>query len=146
MGLWLVQCLKRELNDKYSFAELAEMARKEAHFDYHLDVNASRYLAPKSIMAEMIAECEEKGYPVPQTPGEFAYAIYQSLAYAYAEAIAELEKIIEKRITGLAIVGGGVNNTYLNELTENAIHRPVIAGAAEATALGNIILQEEAYV
>ena len=46
----------------------------------------------------------------------------------------------------LCIAGGGANNTYLNELTERAIGRPVVTGSPEATALGNILLQEAAYV
>ena len=146
MGLWLVQCLKRELKDEYSFATLAEMAEREANFDYRLDVNAQRYLAPISVIAEINRECEEKGYPVPKTPGQYAHAIYQSLAYAYADAIDELEEITGQHFDTLCIVGGGANNKYLNNLTEKAIARKVVTGSSEATALGNILLQEKAYV
>lgn len=146
MGLWLVQCLKRELNDQYSFAQLAQMARDEANFDYHLDVNSARYLAPKSVIAEIDGECAQKGWPVSQTPGQYAHAIYQSLAHAYAAALDELESITGEKFDVLCIVGGGANNTYLNELTEQAIGRSVLTGSPEATALGNILLQEAAYV
>ena len=145
MGLWLVQCLKREYEDKYSFAELAAMAEQEANFDYRLDVNAACYLAPKSVREEITAECTAKGWPVPQTPGQFAHAIYQSLAYAYQDAIAQLEEITGQKFARLCIVGGGVNNKYLNVLTEKAIARPVVTGASEATALGNLLLQAAAY-
>lgn len=146
MGLWLVQCLKRELKDQYSFAQLAQMAKDEANFDYHLDVNSARYLAPKSVMAEIDGECAQKGWPVPKTPGQYAHAIYQSLAHAYAAAMDELESITGEKFGVLCIVGGGANNTYLNQLTEQAIGRSVITGSPEATALGNILLQEAAYV
>lgn len=146
MGLWLVQCLKRELKDQYSFAQLAQMARDEANFDYHLDVNSARYLAPKSVMAEIDGECAQKGWPVPKNPGQYAHAIYQSLAHAYAAALDELESITGEQFDVLCIVGGGANNTYLNQLTEQAIGRSVITGSPEATALGNILLQEAAYV
>jgi rhamnulokinase len=146
MGLWLVQCLKRELRDEYSFATLAEMAEKEANFDYRLDVNNKRYLAPISVIAEINSECEEKGCPIPTTPGQYAHAIYQSLAHAYADAIDELEEITGQHFDTLCIVGGGANNKYLNKLTEKAIARKVVTGSSEATALGNILLQEKAYV
>ncbi len=142
MGLWLVQCLKRELDDKYSFAELAELAEQEARFDYRLDVNAEQYLAPKSVMDEIREECQEKNFPVPETPGEFSHAIYQSLAHAYADAVEELEQITGQKFESLCIVGGGANNKYLNRLTEKAIGRPVVTGSPEATALGNILVQE----
>ena len=146
MGLWLVQCLKRELNDEYSFADLAERAEKEGNFDYRLDVNAQRYLAPISVIEEINGECREKGYPLPTTPGQYAHAIYQSLAHAYADAINELELITGQHFDTLCIVGGGANNKYLNKLTEKAIARKVVTGSSEATALGNILLQEKAYV
>ncbi len=146
MGLWLVQNLRHELDDKYSFAELADMAEREANFDYTLNVNDERYLAPKSVCAEIDAECRERGFPVPKTPGEYANAIYQSLAHTYADALTELEDLTGERFSTLSIVGGGVNNDYLNRLTEKAIKRPVLTGSSEATALGNILLQEAAYV
>ena len=146
MGLWLVQCLMRVLDDRYSFAQLAQLARDEANFDYRLDVNSARYLAPKSVMAEIDGECAQKGWPVPQTPDQYAHAIYQSLAHAYAAALDELESITGEKFGVLCIVGGGANNTYLNQLTEQAIGRSVLTGSPEATALGNILLQEAAYV
>ncbi len=144
MGLWLVQCLKREFNDLYSFSELAKLAEEEANFDYRLDVNAECYLAPVSICNVINIECKEKDWPIPSTPGQYAHAIYQSLAYAYAEAIDELEQITDKKYEKLCIIGGGANNIYLNKLTEKAIGRPVMTGSPEATALGNILLQKRA--
>ncbi|MBR6359224.1 MAG: rhamnulokinase [Lachnospiraceae bacterium] len=146
MGLWLVQCLKKELSDKYSFAELAEMAEKEAHFDYVLSVNDENYLAPESVMREIEKECSAKGFPVPKTPGEFAHAIYSSLAHCYKDTAEELEKVTGRTYEKICIIGGGSNNKYLNGLTERITGKKVILGSPEATALGNILLQEEVYV
>lgn len=146
MGMWLIQCLRRETNSQCSFVELAEMAEREAKFDYDLDVNAQRYLAPESVTKEISDECAERGYPIPQTEGEFAHAIYSSLAHAYKVHLEELEAITGKRFDSLCIVGGGSGNKYLNKLTERAIGRPVVKGASEASSLGNIIMQEAAYV
>lgn len=146
MGLWLVQCLKRELGDAYGFSELMDMARQSAGFDYRLDVNGRAYLAPASVCAVIDAECRKRGFPVPETPGAYAQAIFQSLAHAYADALGELENITGARYETLCIVGGGSRNAYLNELTERATGRSIVTGPAEATALGNILLQEAAYV
>ena len=145
MGLWLIQCLKRELKDQYDFAELAEMAEKEAGFDYRLNVNDSRYLAPKSVIAEIRNECGEKGFPIPETAGELAHAIYQSLANTYKNAFDELENITGQKFGSLCIIGGGSNNLYLNKLTEKALGCKIILGSPEGTALGNILLQEELH-
>ncbi len=145
MGLWLIQCLKRELNDQYDFGSLAEMAEKEAGFNYRLDVNGARYLAPKSVIKEIQDECREKGFPIPKTPGELAHAIYQSLAHAYKTAFDELENITGQKFGSLCIVGGGSNNLYLNKLTEKALGCKIVLGSPEGTALGNILLQEKIY-
>lgn len=145
MGLWLVQCLKKELNDDYTFAELAKMASEENKFDYRLDVNDEKYMAPESMIETIKAECREKNWPVPETPGELADAIYVSLAHCYDEAAKELENITGERFANICIIGGGSNNRYLNELTEKITGKKVVLGSPEATALGNILLQEKAY-
>ncbi len=146
MGLWLVQCLKKELDDRYSFAELAKLAKEAEGFDYRLDVNADKYLAPKSVMVTIAKECSEKKWPVPSTPGEYAYAIYISLAHFYDSVAKELENVTDRHFDSICIIGGGSNNTYLNELTERITGKKVVLGSPEATALGNILLQEAAYV
>ena len=143
-GLWLIQCLKREYEDKWSFSQLAQMARNEANFDYSLDVNAPCYTAPKSIRRLIDQECRSKSWPVPQSPGQYAHAIYSSLAHAYAEAIDELESLTGQDCEDICIVGGGVNNEYLNYLTERATGCSLILGSSEATAMGNILMQEVA--
>ncbi len=146
MGLWLVQCLQRELGGQHSFAELASLARENAGFPYRLDVNGAQYLAPDSVRDTIARECTAKGCPIPQTAGEFAHAIFQSLAFAYADALKELESITKMRYDTLCIVGGGSRNAYLNELTGIATGHSIVTGSAEATALGNILLQEACYV
>jgi rhamnulokinase len=39
------------------------------------------------------------------------------------------------------IIGGGSHNAYLNQATANATDLPVIAGPAEATVIGNLLVQ-----
>lgn len=143
-GLWLVQCLKREYDDKWSFAQLAQMASEEANFDYELDVNSPCYTAPKSIRETIDEECRRKAWPIPQSPGQYAHAIYSSLAHAYAKAVDELEALTGMDCEDICIVGGGVNNDYLNRLTESFTGCKLILGPSEATAMGNILMQEVA--
>ena len=53
----------------------------------------------------------------------------------------KLEEITGNRLDALHIVGGGSQNKLLNQLTANAISRPVICGPVEATAIGNLMVQ-----
>jgi rhamnulokinase len=46
-----------------------------------------------------------------------------------------------KRIEQIRIIGGGSKNRLLNQLTADATGKRVLAGPAEATALGNVAIQ-----
>lgn len=135
MGLWMIQQVRHELNDKYSFAELAKMARENPIPD-EIDVNDNRFMAPKNMTAE-IHDAVGRELSV----GECAYVIFNNLAKYYARSLDALEKITGKRFDTLHIFGGGCQNQLLNELTEKHTKRRIVTGPIESTALGNLLLQ-----
>ena len=141
MGLWMIQSVRHEHNDAYSFAQLCQMAEECSDFPSRVDVNDSRFLAPESMTGAIQDYCRQSGQPVPETPGELATVIYQSLASCYGEVAGEIEAITGKKYTKIHIVGGGSNADYLNALTAKASGRTVYAGPTEATAIGNIVAQ-----
>ena len=163
MGLWMIQSIRRELNGtayvqgrdtgaaasaladfepgrKYSFADLESLARA-AECDTVIDVNAQRFMAPQSMIAEVRAACAEAGTKVPATVGELVLCVYRSLADCYRRAIEGLSSITGKRYTTVNIVGGGCRDGFLNELTAKATGLEVVAGPTEGTAVGNLIVQ-----
>ena len=79
--------------------------------------------------------------PVPETTGQMAAVIYQSLALSYAKTVKEIEELTGKHYEAINIVGGGSKAKYLNELTARATGRKVIAGPGEGTAIGNLMAQ-----
>jgi rhamnulokinase len=98
MGLWMIQSVKKELTEKgekYTFAELCEMASKET-IKSLVDCNDSVFLAPDSMIEAVKDFCRDTGEQVPQTPGETAAVIYNSLAACYGDTIEELESITGK--------------------------------------------------
>ncbi|MCL2319194.1 MAG: rhamnulokinase [Treponema sp.] len=147
MGLWVLQSVRRELNDAYSFAELEAMARnagKNAEPDWTIDLNLPRFFSPVSMITEIKAEYKLRGKKAPESPGELAFAVYTSLANCYKTAIADLEKITGKKYPAISVIGGGSRDSYLNALTAAYTGKKVYAGPTEATAAGNILLQMQA--
>lgn len=135
MGLWMIQQVRHEADDKYSFAELADMAATSTA-DYRIDVNDERFLSPNN-MTEEISSAVGKVLDIKDT----AFVIYDNLARSYADAMTALERITGKKYTTLNIIGGGSQNNFLNKLTAKYTKRNIIAGPSECTALGNLIMQ-----
>lgn len=141
MGLWMIQCIKTELGDKYSFEELCNLARENSKFASRIDVNDQCFLAPHSMIDTIKTACAKTKQAIPETPGEMAYCVYQSLADYYAKTVAELESLTGATYDKICIIGGGSQNTLLNELTAKACGKTVTAGPVEGTAIGNILVQ-----
>lgn len=141
MGLWMIQSIRRNLNKKYSYAQLEQMARDCADFKSVINVNDSAFLAPENMIDAVKDACRKTGQPEPQTTGQVMQCVYLSLARCYADTISELEGITGKTYTCVHIVGGGSKDGYLNTLTAKAAKLPVYAGPDEGTALGNLMAQ-----
>lgn len=140
MGLWMLQSVRHELGDVYSFEQLSALAQ-QADIDAVIDAQDSRLLAPESMTAVLREMCAETGQQAPVSPGELARVIAQSLAQGYRAAVLQLEEMAGHRVDCLHIVGGGSRDDFLNFLTAQATGRQVYAGPAEATALGNLMVQ-----
>ena len=141
MGLWMIQSVRHELDDKYSFAELCEMAEECKTFPSRVDVNSDEFLAPESMIDAIKEYCKKTNQQIPEQIGEIATVIYQSLAESYGQTVKEIEENTGRTYEAIYIVGGGSNAEYLNKLTANATGKTVYAGPLEATAIGNIMAQ-----
>jgi rhamnulokinase len=141
MGLWMIQSIRRECGKQVSYAALEQAAREASHFPSRVDVNDPAFLAPDSMTEAIREACRNSGQPAPETLGEVAACIYQSLAAGYADAIRELGQITGKAIEALHIVGGGSKDEYLNRLTAQKTGLPVYAGPTEGTVIGSLLAQ-----
>ena len=156
MGLWMIQSVRRELNGvsyvagkdnrtatgkKWSFPDLIAEAEKEEGFAAVVDVNASCFLAPQSMIQAIKDECVRTGQPVPETVGQIMQCVYTSLSLCYRDAIRALEGLTGKYYTSINIVGGGCQDGYLNRRTAQATGLTVYAGPVEGTAIGNLLVQ-----
>jgi rhamnulokinase len=145
MGLWMIQEVKRNYNNEYSFAKLMELAREAKDFKAIVNVNDDRFYKPDNMIEEIVNNCIETKQPVPSTPGEVAKCVFESLAESYQEAVTEIEEIFEKKFEKINVIGGGCQNEMLNQMIANVTNKEVYAGPVEATAIGNIAAQLLAF-
>ena len=141
MGLWMIQSVRHEYKDAYSFAQLCDMAEESKNFPSRVDVNDPSFLSPDNMVEAIKKYCQKTGQPVPESVGELASVVYRSLAQSYGETVSGLEKIAGRTYDSIHIIGGGSNAAYLNQLTADATGKTGYAGPGEATAIGNLLAQ-----
>jgi rhamnulokinase len=144
-GLWLLQSCrqhwKSEGFDVPYDALVAGAADERRAFRSLIDPDYPPFLNPSSMPETIVNYCRATGQPEPDEPPAFVRAILESLAFKYRAVLESLEEVTGRRFTEIRIVGGGSRNRLLQQWTADATGRTVIAGPAEATALGNIGLQ-----
>ena len=128
MGLWLIQECRRDW-------------QKAAPFCSVIDPDYGEFFAGGRMVEKIQAFCRETNQPAPETVGQIARCIYESLALKYRWALERLEEIKGQRIDTLNIVGGGCQNKLLNQFAADSIDRPVVTGPVEGAAIGNLLAQ-----
>lgn len=141
MGLWMIQSVRHEDQDTYSFGQICRWAEENREFPSRVDVNDESFLAPASMKAAVKEYCQKTGQKIPRTTGEVGAVIYQSLAECYGRTAKEIEAVTGEHYNSIYIIGGGANADYLSRLTADAAGRRVMAGPTEATAAGNLAVQ-----
>ena len=143
-GLWLVQELRRDFQksgNNQSFGELVAAARLAEPGRTKIDPNHPEFATPDN-MADKIREyASQFGQPIPETAGQLVRCCLEGLAQSYADTLDQLQSVAGTKIDVLHMVGGGIQNQLLNELTSQAVGCDVTAGPVEATAIGNIMVQ-----
>ncbi len=144
MGLWLLQESRRQWQREgreYDWHTLLTLAQEAEAFKCIIDPDADEFLGHGDIPAHIRAFCKRTNQPIPETDAQIIRCCLESLALRYRWVIEALEDLTGNNITTIRIVGGGIQNTVLNQFTANACNRTVVTGPIEATAFGNIMLQ-----
>lgn len=144
MGLWIIQQCRATWaaeGQDYSYAETVELAEATTPLAYVVDVDDARFLTPGDHPKHIMDWCIEHNQPTPQKHGEIVRCVLESLALKYRGVLKDLQSISGQAVDVIHIVGGGTQNTLLNQLTADATGIPVITGPIEATVLGNAIVQ-----
>jgi rhamnulokinase len=144
VGLWILQESRREWTRQgleLDYAALTREAQAAEAFRSLINPRAERFMKPGDMPQKILAYCLKTGQSQPETPGQFARCILESLALYYRVTLEEMEQLTGRAVARLHIVGGGSQNALLNQFAANAIGRPVVAGPAEAAAIGNVLIQ-----
>ena len=145
-GMWLIeQCKKEwEKDGAVSYNEIVKAAQKATPFQSFINPDSPCFASPLSMTHSIKEYCRQTGQYVPESMGEIARCIYESLAFRYKQVLTNLQKLADFPIETLHIIGGGAQNKMLNGFTANAIGKTVYAGPSEATAIGNLLMQAKA--
>ncbi len=136
MGMWLFQSIRKNLDKKYSYDEMMNMAM-QSEFTELIDPTDEAFLAPENMIEAVRTYLNKPELPL----ADVLSSVYHSLAASYDKTVKEIEQISGKEIKAIHIVGGGSKDMYLNRLTAERTGKKVYIGLMEATATGNLISQ-----
>ena len=148
MGLWLVQELKRDYalkGQRFTFPEIAAMAAEAPPFRHPIDPDAPELYLPGDMGEKLRRVSLRDNGAAPQTPAECFRCVYEALAMKYRWVLEQLERALGQRFDTVNVIGGGCRDGFMNQLTANACGRDVWAGPADASAIGNVMMQMIAH-
>ncbi|AQP50091.1 rhamnulokinase [Tessaracoccus flavescens] len=147
MGLWVFnECLAtwRNAGHELAVADLVAAAAAAEPLRTIVDINDAAFFPPGD-MPGRIAECATRtGQPAPRNEAETARCVFDSLALAYRQAVRQVADVAGRDVGVVHMLGGGIQNRLLCQLTADATGLPVVAGPVEGTALGNLVVQARA--
>ena len=143
-ALWILQECMRSWGESGQLCgpdELIYLAEQARPFGPFIDVDDRLFLTPGDFPSRIIEYCVRTGQEPPDGRGAMVRCILESLALKYRYTFERLQVVLGRKLGRIHIVGGGSRNTLLNRFTARATGVPVVAGPAEATALGNFMTQ-----
>jgi rhamnulokinase len=143
-GMWLLEECRRSWHEEgrdYEMPELLKAASDAKSFTTLIDPNDPLFAPPGGMPERIHAYCVERGLTPPESDGEYAICILNSLAHTYKKTLAEISAVTGRKIELIHILGGGSQNDLLNQLTADICGITVKTGPVEATLFGNIAVQ-----
>lgn len=144
IGMWIIQECRRDWlkgGINISWDGVVTEARKAEPLRSIINPDSPEFYDGGNMEKKIQDFCRKTNQPVPETIGQVARCVYESLALKYRNALEGLEKMKGQCIDSLNIVGGPINNRFLNQLIADSIDRQVVTGPIEGAAMGNLLTQ-----
>jgi len=142
--MWLIEECRRswaEVGREYEYDEIVAMAEASPRMQSLIDPDAPEFAAPEDMPVSIASYCRRTGQAAPDNDAAMVRCIFDSLALKYRHVFRKLEAYSPEPLQGMYMLGGGARNRLLNQLTADVLGVPVVTGPAEATAIGNIVVQ-----
>ncbi len=144
MGLWILQQCRvswEKKDGKLEYSEIVKLAEMAEPFEGLIDPDYPGFYNPLDMPAAIETYCRQTGQITPKGIGPISRTILEGLALKYKLVLDQLELVTGKNINVIHIIGGGSQNELLCQFTANATGKKIVAGPAEATGLGNLLVQ-----
>ena len=110
-----------------------------------LNMDAEALMLDTEMPRRINSELTRQGHnAIADEPGNeplFARLIFESLSARYAQALTSLEKMLDRKLTSIHMLGGANRNKLLVKLTEQRTGLPVEIGETESSTIGNFAVQ-----
>jgi rhamnulokinase len=143
VGLWILEECQRfwaETERELDGALLVHLATSATPFECLINPADPRFLTPGDMPAKIQAFCKETNQLVPRKPGQIVRCILESLALFYRRTLREIEALTGSQINRLCLLGDS-GNSLLNHFIANALQIPIVIAPADATSIGNVMVQ-----
>lgn len=141
IGLWLVQGLKKDSPEIEDFSDLEKMAENMEYTGHIIDPEDESFFNPNSMKLAFDSFFERTGQTKPESIAQYVLCAYNSLGMVFSRSLKQLEEISGLEFANLHMIGGGSKSKLFCQATADLTGKKVIAGPAECSALGNIMIQ-----
>jgi rhamnulokinase len=153
-GLWLLQeCMRmwERRGNSVSIEQVCEAAAGAPQDGPLIDPDHPSFLSPEDMTKAINLFCQNTGQVAPEGVGSTARTIFESLALKTRVVLKKIAGLTEKVPQAVSsrpgsrlvihLVGGGSRNGVLCQMMASATGCVLVAGPAEATAIGNLLTQ-----
>ncbi|MHA1453988.1 MAG: FGGY-family carbohydrate kinase, partial [Promethearchaeota archaeon] len=143
-GFWVLEeCLKawKKEDSSLDWTKIIDLAEKSSNTENYIDINQDDFVSPSQMIDTINKHYAEKYGQSLKGVGNISRVIFTSMVESYLNLLRSIEDITRIPVKILNVVGGGSKNDYLNQLVANKLGIPVVAGPAEATTIGNVLIQ-----